>query len=803
MAYRKVDQKFSLRTHDVEPDELPIASLELEWDMEKELEESAFDDFGLEDSSQPHVSNSTQNTDLDMEFIQPSTSPRGRFERLQEEASYHTAHHLRQGPNHQPSSFYKKAKLFTAAIAIFICGLLIGYYGRKVSTMKKLPNNGTAPSPTPSTSTVPPDDNTVLQEIVQEIGAESIKILFRNFAQLAADSDSGEGSAASHVMEQWAASGLMETRLVNYTVLLSLPDAKPNRITLTNSSQCFYPNGQQCSPRSSAPRGEKGKRDLLGSYAAYSANGSLEAELVDVQYGTVDDLLNLRSSTNFTQKIALVKLGQAPLLYKLSLLLEAGFGGALVYVDPCDSPQNMNTSHETFWISLNPGGDPSTQGYPSIDGSFREYRPNLTSLLVQPISAVLAKELLSSNKMASGSGCVLLANSSSDRKTVRLEVGTVADYKTIQNVIGRLKGSVNPDKYVIVGSHHGNGEELWPSSASIVTEIIQAVMSHVRQRGWHPNRSILFCSWGGTAFGSIGSHEWAEEMEHVLQVNAVAYVNLFKPVLGNGILHTVASPSLRQLAADVINTRFSLNCTRQEKCSGAKVHSAQVEGNNDFFINHLGVPTVQFAYLETKTPAGPGFISEALWARDVSVVESLDPSFRLHETVAKLTAEMILRIANEPVLPFNVLDVALVIQEQLKGEGESSRHMLAFANALRESAQLFQSNEMRPANDPKERDAVRLRMLNNVLQNLEKNFIIQQVPPGYYRNILYRLDEGSNQFSVVEEAFNHHQLQQTNQTLNTVLSKVMNSIRAAQAYVKAGLEVFENIRNTKKHTLDF
>jgi len=45
---------------------------------------------------------------------------------------------------------------------------------------------------------------------------------------------------------------------------------------------------------------------------------SLQAELVDVQYGTVEDLIRIQAITNVTKKIALLKLGQSPLLYKVS-----------------------------------------------------------------------------------------------------------------------------------------------------------------------------------------------------------------------------------------------------------------------------------------------------------------------------------------------------------------------------------------------------------------------------------------------------------------------------------------------------
>ncbi|XP_048398193.2 inactive N-acetylated-alpha-linked acidic dipeptidase-like protein 2 isoform X2 [Stegostoma tigrinum] len=792
MAYQKVDQRFRVHTQDVDAEELPVPSLDLEWDMEKELEESGFHGFEPDHSSQHHLGNSAGSPDLDFEFMQPSASPRGRFARLEEESDY--VAHPRQGSKNQQGSFTNIVKLFVAGFIIFICGFLIGYYGRKSNSKHTLPNNITTPMPS-ATSTAVSDDGTELQNIVQAIEGDSIRRFFRNLTQFAAESD--QGSSAAHIMEQWTASGLTEICLVNYTVLLSLPDADQNKIILTNSSQCFRPNGQRCGTLPSAPHGTKEKHDLLYFYAAYSAKGSLETEIIDVQYGTIDDLLQLQSSTNVTKKIALIKLGKAPLLYKLSLLLEAGFGGALVYIDPCDSPPEEKLGDETFWISLNPGGDPSTPGYPSIGGIFREDQANVTSLLVQPIATSLAKELLSSTEKTNGNGCFHLTNSSAVSKTIRLEVATVSEYRTIQNVIGYLKGSINPDKYVIVGSHHGNSEELWTSSTSILTEVIRSVMSQVQKKKWRPNRTILFCSWGGSVFGKIGSHEWAEEMKHVLQSNAVAYINLYKPVMGNGILNTVVSPSLRQLATDVTNKRFSLNCTRQENCSGRKINSVQVEGNSDVFINHLGVPTVQFAYQDTKPSMGPGFLSEALLLNDASLVEAFDPNFNLHETIAKLTAEMILRIANEPVLPFSVLDVALEIQEKLKDDNIASEQMLGLASMLRETAQLFQSDEMRPANDPEERDPAHLRMLNDVLQNLEKNFLIHHAPPGYYRNILYHLNESSRQFSVLKEAVNHCKLQKTNQTLSKIVSLVRNSIRSAQVYLKTGLDVFENIQNTK------
>lgn len=67
------------------------------------------------------------------------------------------------------------------------------------------------------------------------------------------------------------------------------------------------------------------------------------------------------------------------------------------------------------------------------------------------------------------------------------------------------------------------------------------------------------------------------------------------------------------------------------------------------------------------------------------------------------------------------------------GDQPNTHQLLALASRLRDSAELFQSDEMRPANDPRERVPVRVRMLNDILQDMEKNFLAQQVPPGFYR----------------------------------------------------------------------
>ncbi|XP_054201957.1 inactive N-acetylated-alpha-linked acidic dipeptidase-like protein 2 isoform X7 [Homo sapiens] len=729
MAYQKVhaDQRAPGHSQYLDNDDLQATALDLEWDMEKELEESGFDQFQLDGAENQNLGHS-ETIDLNLDSIQPATSPKGRFQRLQEESDYIT-HYTRSAPKSNRCNFCHVLKILCTATILFIFGILIGYY---VHT--------NCPSDAPSSGTVDPQ---LYQEILKTIQAEDIKKSFRNLVQLYKNEDDTEIS--KKIKTQWTSLGLEDVQFVNYSVLLDLPGPSPSTVTLSSSGQCFHPNGQPCSEEAR----KDSSQDLLYSYAAYSAKGTLKAEVIDVSYGMADDLKRIRKIKNVTNQIALLKLGKLPLLYKLSSLEKAGFGGVLLYIDPCDLPKTVNPSHDTFMVSLNPGGDPSTPGYPSVE-----------------------------------------------IRVVSMQVQTVTKLKTVTNVVGFVMGLTSPDRYIIVGSHHHtahsyNGQE-WASSTAIITAFIRALMSKVK-RGWRPDRTIVFCSWGGTAFGNIGSYEWGEDFKKVLQKNVVAYISLHSPIRGNSSLYPVASPSLQQLVVEKNN----FNCTRRAQCPETNISSIQIQGDADYFINHLGVPIVQFAYEDIKTLEGPSFLSEARFSTRATKIEEMDPSFNLHETITKLSGEVILQIANEPVLPFNALDIALEVQNNLKGDQPNTHQLLAMASRLRESAELFQSDEMRPANDPKERAPIRIRMLNDILQDMEKSFLVKQAPPGFYRNILYHLDEKTSRFSILIEAWEHCKPLASNETLQEALSEVLNSINSAQVYFKAGLDVFKSVLDGK------
>uniref|UniRef100_A0A4W4HQ20 N-acetylated alpha-linked acidic dipeptidase like 2 n=1 Tax=Electrophorus electricus TaxID=8005 RepID=A0A4W4HQ20_ELEEL len=645
MAYRMVraSRVRSALSRDLDSEDLQEAPLELEWELEKELEDP--DGFRLE-SVETHPACGS-GSDPDPEPIQPSVSARGRFERLQDDracAASFSGAPLRS----QRCRGACVVKYLLAGAGVFLLGLVVGLYAcspwgqpQKPSTSKDL-----------------------LERVARGITAEKVRTLLRN-------------PGCHGLPSTGRSSGLKDIQLSSYEVLVSHAGPTPNTIVDMSSKKCYLPNGARCDSRIQSSPAEP-------FFAAYSAVGTLEAEVVDIQYGSTEDLRRVRTETNVTQKIALLKVGQAPLLYTLSRLAELGFGASLFYVDPCDVPLDQATEHQAFGVTLNPGGDPSTPDLPSSPGSFREDRHNLTSLLVQPISASLARELLVAPAISRGQPCAALAMPT----RIKLSITSETSYQRVHDVIGYLKGKTEPDRYVLVGGRHGSWYEGaladWRSSAAVVTQIIASVTAQTHA-GWQPDRTIVFCSWGGVALGNIGSYEWGE----VECKNSPSEV----------------PPGLEQTLPFV-----HVSCTGVGGCPGLNVSSLQSPVAVDFFSSQLSVPVVEFT-----SSASPSEVHTHT------------------HTHTHMTAEAILRLSTDPVLPFSPLDIALDVQKKLKDDPLSTRDLISAAASLRERSAMFQSELMRPANDPGERDPAHVRMLNDVLRDLEKSFLVSSPPPGFSR----------------------------------------------------------------------
>lgn len=106
--------------------------------------------------------------------------------------------------------------------------------------------------------------------------------------------------------------------------------------------------------------------------------------------------------------------------------------------------------------------------------------------------------------------------------------------KTIHNVIGTIRGRVEPDRYVIVGNQRDSLSKGAVDSAAGSAAFLELarVFGDLVASGWKPRRSIVFCSWGAEEFNLIGSTEFVEETLKILYMRAVAYININLMVSG-------------------------------------------------------------------------------------------------------------------------------------------------------------------------------------------------------------------------------------------------------------------------------
>lgn len=75
----------------------------------------------------------------------------------------------------------------------------------------------------------------------------------------------------------------------------------------------------------------------------------------------------------------------------------------------------------------------------------------------------------------------------------------------IQNVFGIIRGSEEPDRYIILGNHR----DAWtfgavdPNSGTAALLDVARRYGSLLRSGWRPRRTIILCSWDAEEFGMV------------------------------------------------------------------------------------------------------------------------------------------------------------------------------------------------------------------------------------------------------------------------------------------------------------
>ncbi len=455
-------------------------------------------------------------------------------------------------------------------------------------------------------------------------------------------------------------------------------------------------------------KGWKWDKDAYNSnivlpFNAYSPSGDLTGQIIYANYGLPEDYELLQKlGIDVKGKIMLVRYGRSFRGIKVKVAEEHGAAGVIIYSDPADDGYMQGDIYPRGpmrpWDAVQRGsiqdltiypGDPLTPGYASTKDAKRIPLSQVTDLPhipCLPISYGNAEKLLSNLAGTAvphdwQGGLPFTYHIGPGPTEVHMQLNMDYGIRPIWDVIGTIDGKEYPNEKVIIGNHR----DAWvygavdPNSGTASLLETARGLGELLKSGWHPNRTIVLCSWDGEEYGLIGSTEWGEQNAEELMKDAVAYINIDAPVSGPNF-GASAVPSLDRFIMDVTKsvtdpkTQKSIfdawfinqNKDFYEKHNfvpdTATTKLGRLGSGSDFtvFLDHLGVPAFDFGF-DGHYGVYHSMLDDFYWMEHWG-----DPTFQYHSTVAKILGIAAIRLADDAILPFRYSDYAKAINEYIR-----------------------------------------------------------------------------------------------------------------------------------------
>ena len=439
--------------------------------------------------------------------------------------------------------------------------------------------------------------------------------------------------------------------------------------------------------------------NVLPGYNAFSADGNVTAELVFVNYGIPKDYEELkRMGIDVRGKIVIAKYGGSWRGIKPKVAYENGAIGCIMYSDPKndgyvvgdvypEGPYRMEYGIQRGSVVDMPmyPGDALTPGYGAkkdVERLSIEDAPTIMKIPVMPISYADALPLLKALKgpVAPNSwkgGLPITYHIGPGPTKVNLHLEFDWGLRTAYNPIGRLKGSVYPDEWIMRGNHHDG----WAQGAADPISGMVSLMEEARaigelvKTGWRPKRSLIYAGWDAEEPGLLGSTEWVEYHRDDIKEKMIAYINT--DGTGVGYLSMGGSHSLEKFVNEIIREvkdpvhEVTLESRLRSRLRVREYNSSdykdQKESNRDdlrlypmgsgsdytAFIHHAGVPSLNL-----------GFGGESGGGSYHSIYDSYDHykrfsdgEFQYGTTLAQVNGRLVMRLSEADILPFRFVNM--------------------------------------------------------------------------------------------------------------------------------------------------
>ncbi|XP_069829001.1 putative N-acetylated-alpha-linked acidic dipeptidase [Dendropsophus ebraccatus] len=652
--------------------------------------------------------------------------------------------------------------LALGAVGFLLLGFIIGWFAKSSGSVN--------PSQAPQS---------LRKAFWDEMKAENIKHYLHNFTRVPHLAGTEENFLfAKQIQTQWERYGLDNVELAHYDILLSYPnESNPNYISIIDEQGREVFNTSLFEP---TPPGYENVTDVVPPFNAYSASGTPEGDLIYVNYARTEDFFYLQRvlKVSIEGKIVIARYGKIFRGNKVRNAEKAGARGIILYSDPADYCAPGVEPYPNGWnlpgggaqrgnvLNLNGAGDPLTPGYPAKEATNHEVTQEGTCMIniggaSAPNSSWKGNLNVSYNIGPGFSG-------SHATQKVKMNIHSYSEIRRVYNVIGTIKGGVEPDRYVILGGHRDSwvfGGIDPQSGAAVVNEIVRSA-GKLKRQGWRPRRTMIFASWDAEEYGLLGSTEWAEENVKLLEKRAVAYINADSSVEGNYTLRIDCSPLLYQLAYSLAKEipspdegfeGKSLYESWHQKNNWTDYKDAprinKLGSGNDFevFFQRLGITSGRARYTKSsKEGRYSGYpVYHSVYETFEIVDKFYDPTYKNHLAVAKVRGGLVFDLANEVIIPFNAQDYADVLKNYAKvvdNIGQKHKEQMVAYNVSFEALFSAIENFTKSAasfharlKDVDVTNPLEVRSVNDQLTYLERAFIDPLGLPGlpFYRHIIY------------------------------------------------------------------
>jgi N-acetylated-alpha-linked acidic dipeptidase len=480
---------------------------------------------------------------------------------------------------------------------------------------------------------------------------------------------------AEYVRDRWREAGLEDIHFTEYPALLSYP--RSVAVTLV------APVVHECALREDPYPRDKDSYTYADPaqipFSAYAADGDVTAEVVYANSGSPEDFAELeRLGIDVRGRIVLVRYS-VPYSYrghKVYLAEQKGAAGVLLYSDPADDgyvkgdvyphgpwgPDSHIQWGAIIYDFLGPG-EPLTFGWVQQGDRWveKERARQLPRIPATPIShrdaAVILEHLGGPAAPAGWQGGLPFAyHAGPGPARVRLRVDLEEEVRPIRNVIGRLRGAEEPDRWVIIGNHR----DAWiyggldPSSGTAAQIELARALGDLVRRGQRPRRTIVFANWDAEEPLLGGSNAWGNANAEELRRAGVVYINVDSAAAGP-LFDGSATPSLTGFLLDATRavvdpgTQRTLYDAWKARSPGGNPEVGIIVAATDttVFQGHVGMACIDMSF------DGPHGVYHSQYDNFYWMTRLGDPGLLYNAALTRLWGVVTWRLANAALLPMD------------------------------------------------------------------------------------------------------------------------------------------------------